>query len=225
MALDFQSFPAAPTTQTPAWQLQNPDFPPLVPSALDDEFLTTTLNPKWTWANQSTTALTFANSSAIFVPPVANTDNLRTISQAPPLSPWTIKTKVQLAFPGSDFHKAGICLRDNAGGKSLNLVICSVSSVYTAILMRYSADTTFATQALNTALGQRYVYLAVSYDGTTFTLYYSLDGIVYRSLGTETLANYIVTLGAIGLVAETHATSASQTFVFDWFRVTRSSTP
>ncbi len=222
MPQDFRGFPEAPSLVLPSYLSGGPDAPPAIAHPLNDEFNGTLLDPKWNWANQSTTTATFAKGSIIVTPPIGNTDNLRTIYQQTPLKNWTLITKISYSSAGADFHKAGIAIRDTGVGKSINWMLASISGVYTAVLFRYNNDTTYTSQALNTTIGQRSVYLAASQtSGSSISFFWSLDGINWTNAGSDSLIGFLGSVGFVGLTFENHTAATAMAFTVDYFRVTQ----
>ncbi len=98
------------------------DVPPTTANAMDDEFTGTTLAAKWTEVATGLPTLTFfgGNFLQMYQPKFAS-DQITSIYQPIPATPYTVVIKIALPAVSENYHYAGLLIRDSASGRMVKL--------------------------------------------------------------------------------------------------------
>jgi hypothetical protein len=173
------------------------DAPPATRNAMDDEFDGASLNSPnniWTWINQSTSTEVQQNSHAI-IEGLTNgtTDVVRFISQPLPSAPYTFTSKMSYHDPSqASFIFTGLILWESGTSKFLSFGWCVNGG--TLICVRANG-----TQPYSSSVGPipqqgpGKGYFQIGRSGSTLTFYYSVDGIVYDVLYSESVTAHFTT--------------------------------
>lgn len=201
----------------------SPDSPPVSPNAKDDEFPGSSLDPKWTWVNQSTATAAVSNSCLIMSIGGTGAVNENLLVQTAPATPWTITAKV-FAFGNARGVsgagcRMGLVARDSVSGHFYTHGFIGNGGNASIGPGWYTNTTTWANF---TGLGAfstwtNYVYFRISYAAPTTSFLWSFDGVKFFLLGTST--SYAP--DQIGLLVDSAVTGGFENcMVCDWFRVT-----
>jgi hypothetical protein len=221
---------------TPAWLNYHPDKPPSSPTSYDDEFDDTTgnsgtgngLNARWSWVNQGTSTISYADNRALLTPQVVNGTNIRAVMQGSlPSLPCEFTCK--LHFPWTDgfvtFQYAGMAVRHISGDDWFLIGIGSTSSTVIK-LQSYTGPAVTGPLAngvehWEVMLPPRYYRLRLA--GTDAIACISDDGISWRKVrsmpfGTAFSGN---TPDQIGFWSSPNNNVAGQApIICEWFRRT-----
>lgn len=148
-----------------------PEIPPTTPSAMDDEFNGSVLDPKWTKTDNNNHTLYFQNGFvSIQAASSNNTEKCVLITQPMPAdASWEFRAAITMQ--ASTYAAAGMVIRDSGTGKFIfakykeNGSGLLTTSLYTN-LNSCSSEPNGVTVALPT------IYLRITYDGTNFYFYY-----------------------------------------------------
>ncbi len=194
----------------------HPDIVPASPHAKDDEFNTASLDGKWSWLNQGSSAVAFNDPSGWATITPQTSTSWRGVTQAVPSGNWTVTAKLSAGFGHLQDGYAGIWIHGGTDGTGDVWCIGKDGAPGTVItrceqIAGYSfsgtRSNTNATWCVNAA------YLRVTWDGTNLQTWISLDGIRYQRF-TEFAPGYTPT--KFGVATKSNSGYASS---FDWFRV------
>lgn len=185
------------------------ELPPAVPSALDDEFETTTLDGKWTvFATDADITYTVSGGYLHIVDNSAAGPSLHGIYQAAPTAPYDIQAKI-------------LWSQDSLG---IGILLQQSSDDY-AVLWAYHPPTkqvdyiSIAPTMMDNDYGPvtdlEQLYLRVVDDSTNRKFYYSLNGVIWSLFGTVSNTD-IVTPDRIGIGFIANSTVAE--YAVEWFR-------
>lgn len=166
-----------------------------------------------TWDNQGTSTVTDGSGAMVLKPQVDNVIHGR--YKAAPSTPYDIYLRgevlLRLANPtGTQYTgQVGILLKDT-GGDNERLVFAigfehttgNVKHYWTG-MQRWSGASppVFSAQPFQAYTSSPWKWIRVNNDGTTLTLYASMDGRNWVTIGTETLAAYIDAAASYGVYA------------------------
>ena len=154
--------------------------------------LTVPVFGNFSWNNQAgATAATDPNGFSIGATGINGTDSLHGLLKAVPVStPWNVDIGfIPVNVRGSGVAGSGIQLRDSVGGKSLSMGVGSSNSCSLTV-QEWNSDTSFSGTnlvALTNFGISSLMFARISYDGTTYTFWFSWDNInyyKYASIGT-----------------------------------------
>lgn len=195
--------------------VNHPDIVPASPATEDDEFNAGSLDGKWSWLNQGSSAIAFNDPDGWATITPQTSTQWRGIVQAVPGGNWTVTARLSAGFGHEQDGYAGIwihggtdgtgdiwCIgKDGAPGTVITRCETMVSYSYTGI-----RSNTNVTWGVNVA------YLRVSWDGTNLRTWISLDGIRYQRF-TAFAPGYTPT--KFGIATKSNSGYSSS---FDWFR-------
>ena len=206
------------------------DSPPDTANAMDDEFDGSSLDSKWTWANQGAHAditVDGVGYARMILDSEAAVD-VHSLLQSAPSSPWTIRAKVQTDYKntvgGGAVQSFGLVAHTDNGGGFPNRFTTFTSRVSSTAAQlhigRWDNVTTmpFAISSTDLPVG-RPIYLEIDFDGTTIVYSYSLSGFDegFVVLGTEGINDWLFSVDDVGLcIFENN--SEEMCGVCDWFR-------
>lgn len=200
---------------------QNPiDEPPASPSAWDDEFNGSSLDAKWSWANQGTAAATFANGSIMIDFPAAS-EATRGIVQAVPSGDFTAIAKVSLIpFNNISYASFGVGVYNSSGGKS-SLIGRRTAGATRGFSYVKTLPTSNVAGAYSMGYGQETLYVKVIKTATDYTFYISFDGAIWFQYFTEAISTWIGAITHVGLFGWRYDNTASRKMygICDWFRI------
>jgi hypothetical protein len=209
------------------WVLNSPDNPPVSPGALDDEFTTNATlpgggSPLWTWNNQGGASATILNKRLTITAPAASGNNMRTLEQSTPATPWVFTTKISLnARPGQNYATMGFFLRDTVSGRCYAWgPVHDTNDNLT--LFKFSNTTSVASVPVaDLAPWTKSCYLQVADDGTNVDFRHSVDGFNFVSSFTEPRLTYLTSgVNRVGLCVCSNNASIPCIGSFLFFRQT-----
>jgi len=202
------------------------DQPPTSPNSKDDEFNDESLDAKWTWFNQSyledwDEGGTYTDSLYLQHPGWAST-RIAGINQSIPVGSFTMTAKVTWGGWYGDYTRVGIFLAENNSGSPGKMVFLWMGfDMYPRIrVQRFSDPSTWAAHLADMEYNANKVYFRISYDGTTYSFFYSEDGKGWVHLYKTTSLGF--TPGSIGIGIDKiflPVGYADSSAVIDWFRV------
>lgn len=209
----------------------DPNTHPQFPTPRDDEFEEGALDPKWTWVNQSSAVGVVFYGQFRLKPSNSASINHNSIVQPVVGATWGYTTRVSIGgMTGS--QEAGMIVRNSANNHFLTLSIYPSGGPMLLIQGFTDPNTYGGTTYLNSGfplapLGGEcpYVYLQITYDGTTIFFNYSLSGEAgtFVNVFTQTPGTFLGGVDSIGLSANSGTTSPTLVAAFDWFRENSSS--
>ena len=240
--------PAGPTTNlevtTPAGPAANitPDTHPSSPTVFDDEFeFGTSIDLTgarragalpWAWTNQNSSTAVVTQGSLVLTPIAGGGRNTAILLQS--LSgvsaPWTFTTKICADAIGSGAF-AGMVLGGTAG-----FVVFGISGTNNTTLrwnvQNQSNPTTLAGNVVTAPTlinvwnftgpaSSNALYLQINLTALALTFSASITGVPgsFVTIGTATLASFIVAVTGVGIAADLGGGGSSRG-VYDWFRKT-----
>lgn len=203
------------------------DVQPASPTAFDDEFNAGSLAAQWSWANQGTGTISFANSSIIMTTSSSGgLYNLHLIVEAVPgATPYTFTAKLWME-PENIVDVGGICLYDGTKIGAIEYVtaISPPASSFAGQIRQsnYATVTSAPTINLNTTnyAPSAPVFFQITNDGTHLTYRYSYSGLpgTFRQIWQETTGAFLGTITKVGLFF--YGYNGIPLFASDWFRRT-----
>jgi hypothetical protein len=165
---------------TNAYSLYNPDMVPGAPSAYDDEFNGTVLDPKWTTVNWGSILVKNVNSTASSCLYMQSANTGRTIScilQAIPAGDFTIYTKATLNNNSSGDCQVGLILSttNTTATGSQFVMMNNSTSTYTSPWTNFNTFGVWTTVATNGPIS----YFRYRRSGTTYYAGWSNNGIIW----------------------------------------------
>jgi hypothetical protein len=212
----------------------SPDDYPASPSAYDDEFEGASLSSIWTWLNQGSCSVTFADGMIRFWTPPNGNSGVQCIEQTVS-GTWKFRTKINSALMiPSNFCMVGLFVRDSTSGRMFRYTFqydggmklrCARLSDY----ITYNLNLAGTGKAIGDSAGLVAAsgwhirgYLEIEYDGTTFYFRYSKSGgdHDFEIVTQDTAASYVSAPDRIGIGLYNQNTAATATLgvTFDWFR-------
>lgn len=186
-----------------------------------------------TWDNQGTSTATDGTGALVFKPQVDG--GLHGRYKAAPSTPYDVYCRVQLhclstaaATAGLNMS-AGILLKDTGGdnerlaiGIYAERIAGDEQNTYAITVGRWSGASppVFSANAVLKYTLQPLAWVRINNDGTTITVYGSVDGRNWISVGSETLAAYIDGAASYGVFAEASANATECFAVFSYFSTT-----
>jgi hypothetical protein len=193
-----------------------------------DEFSAGSLDPKWSWLNQGTSAIAFKFSRLCMVPQKsgnpANTE-WRSLVQAAPSGSWAIRCRVSIysQIAGS---AGGLIIRNSGNSRLLTAVVYPrvagtnlwADKIDVADFSSYTAQNASRFLQNMGENSKRDYFLQLRYDGTTIYWDYSPDNVRYIPLGSIAKATYLGTPDQIGITGSSPDAATDGDTAFDWFR-------
>lgn len=215
---------------TGMWYPEDPrpvsiDTRPVSPSAYDDEFDGTSLDPKWSWFNQSSASISLANGSALMTTPAASGDNSRGIVQSETGASWTYRARIatgSLTNSGANYFGGGVVIRNSSGPK--NVMFLKLYANGWKLGAQTRTDTTYVGSIAEVTLAdyghrpEMFDYWEMSLASGTITLKYSPNGVSWRTIGSTTVAAYLGSITHVGLCVFVNNASYGAFTACDWFR-------
>lgn len=196
----------------------NPDAPPSVANAMDDEFDGVSLDARWSWANQSTSSYALGDMVSLLTINGVNNAEYRCLAQAVPVGSWIATTKVH--FGGNfwaDAYAALVILPATDGGIEALAIGKDGTNAETKVRAeRWTNWTTFGEERKGITYGPTHVYFRIYWDATASKAKFSLssDGVAWADLINWTTLS--ITPGRVGVAVR--GTALPQ--YFEFFRVT-----
>lgn len=124
-------------------------------------------------------------------------NNLRGLLKAIPSFPYTIDIGVTRTHPCSNSGWSGLQLRESSSGKSIFVGIIDQGSNEEVIFGTMSADNSSISSIANDSnCHVQYLFLRVTFDGTTYKAYFSFDNATYTKFITDETATSAFTSAA-----------------------------
>lgn len=209
-------------------QMIGPDAPPASANAMDDEFNAGSLDAKWSWRNQGSSAVAFDKSCAIMtVPDPGSGDYWALLEQTLPVGNWDFACR---CWPAGDAMltaaaaKVGLALVDSSSGKLMTVHMERGGTNYLGRVQRHTNVTTFSA-----TVGTQFdsddspmfhgCYYRVRFDGTNLRFYFGGNGVAWTQLHAETPASFLTTPDRVAIAVASNGThTQDMQGVFDWFR-------
>ena len=209
---------ASSGTTGSSFSYYDPDMPALSPTAQDDEFNGTVLDPKWTTVNWGSVVATDVNTTVPGSLYVHGTSLGRTIPaalQPLPAGDFTIWTKVSVTGRDTGDTAIGLILTDGAtagaGTQLINVTaINGVTQSYVAV--SYWTGFNAISTGVSTNYGDDMKYLRFRRAGTVYYTGWSTDGKTWTEGAPITLAFTPAYMGLTWSVYSTSGTSTSAEF-------------
>jgi hypothetical protein len=218
----------------PLGMSQEPEWPPSSPSAIDDEFTAASLDPSWTWINQSTSiaVATMNQQSRVLIdhPGIvsAGTDWALIVKSAP-ATPYQVFAKWwYIPSATTNFTFVGMIIRDSGTGKFMTF---HLDSTFTLNIATYNdpntyGGTTYFSQALDSATfpwnlwhkGMP-LYTSIYDDGNQLWFMISFDeGYSYKLCAQLSRTAFLANPNQVGLGSGTQASATQCGMSVDFFR-------
>lgn len=200
----------------------DPDAPPNSASALDDEFKGILPIPAWTEFDPNGD-LTFNTDNGLLDFSIATHAGYRIngLYQTIPDGDFTITTKVSLLTIEAQYSLAGLSLWEDPANTAkgiyvFSLVASNSGTNYVQLLRMTDYDTWSATTYTITSNSLiNTVYLRIRRSSTTYSFDFSLTGLGWKRLYSNTLAIIPTAFGPFG---STYATGITIKALFNFFR-------
>lgn len=210
----------------PSWAI-NPDQPPTTPNAMDDEFNSISVDPKWTVytdvAGQQ--SITTANNllELKYTSTAPNTGRYVSLLQPAPAGTWKFRTKMTLEGIMWSYTGGGVIVRNPSTNKNLwfsFLKHTSYGDGPTGYVGRFVGSAISSEVDLANAWDHTY-YIEIEYTGTHLNYKVSTSGVSYQTVYSEAITTF---LGGppeyVGVMLHPYSTAGGYTpqITFDWFR-------
>jgi hypothetical protein len=219
---DVTNLPNAVVNPTAAF---GADAAPASPGTLNDEFPGSVLSGSWTQVN---TPVINVAGSILGITAVANSGtNWFSVLKTAPGTPWTVVAKVTLIGLNAASAVCGLVLTD--GTATVNKLIVfgpTVVGVGAAneelAIYRYLNYTTFSGTSISIAMSGKSYYLSVQDTGTDLVYSFSLDGINFMQVFSESRTAFFTSGPTnVGLGIDEENAGISSILSCDWFRRTQ----
>lgn len=211
----------------PSWSI-NPDKPPTSANAMDDEFNDASIDGKWTSYTDAGGNASYTELNNLltlqYTSSASNTSRLISKLQTVPGGNWKFRTKMYIEGVSATYIGGGLVVRNTSNNKTLMVNFMKHASYgdgFTGIILRMNG-TTFSSETDLANLFSHIIYLEVEYDGTNIIFRSSASGMVYTTLHSETVANFLGTTPEfVGIGIHPWNTTSGivmPTFSYDWFR-------
>lgn len=159
----------------------------------------------YTWINQGTaSAVDNGNGISMTVPNPGGTQ-VRALAKTMAAGDFDVKLRIKGTTNGAATPAFGMFLQNNASGKLLLMAYePSGNNVY---FQRWNSVTSFNSQLAVRAIQPAFNWFRATRVGTTITYYFSLDGLDWISLGTDTEGGFAGTIDRVGFSANVNNTS------------------
>lgn len=173
--------------------------------------LTAPLLSAYTWINQGTaTAVDNGNGISLTAPNPGST-NVRALAKTMAAGDFDVKMRIKGTTNGAATPAFGMFLQNNASGKLLLMAYePSGNNVY---FQRWNGVTAFSATLATRAIQPQFNWFRATRVGTTITFYFSLDGLDWKSLGTDTEGGFAGTIDRVGFSANVNNTSLADILV------------
>ena len=178
----------------------------------------------FSWVNQG--SATAADGSYALSMSATNDSTLRMLVQNAPSAPYDVYMRIEdmilsnAAVTSSIFSTIGIVLRDGPNGDLLFLLLATErlsgdeQNLYYTALQRFTNTPAFSAEPLRRYNTRPFRWIRANVTSTTVTLYVSLDGVNWLSVGSETISTFVGAITQIGIGVMTGSgTTAHQALV------------
>lgn len=167
--------------------------------------LTAPLLSAYTWINQGTaTAVDNGNGISLTAPNPGGTQ-VRALAKTMAAGDFDVKMRMKGSTNGAATPAFGLFMQNNASGKLL--LIAYEPSANNLYFQRWTNVTTFSAGLVTRAINPSFNWFRATRVGTTITAYWSLDGLDWKSLGTDTEGAFSGTIDRVGFSANVNNTS------------------
>jgi hypothetical protein len=169
----------------------------------------------FSWLNQGTATATDTSKGILITND--NDNEIHALVQTPPSAPYDIYMRAEAAMSSSTAvtttieYYTSIILRDATGGDLIDVstfaqrVVGDEQISYGFSIIRWNSPTSFNANVLERRGLSRFKWLRVNVTSTTITVYISIDGFEWTSVGTETIATFVGQVTSVGLGARSNA--------------------
>ncbi len=161
----------------------------------------------YTWINQgSASAVDNGNGISMTVPNPGSTQ-IRALAKVMAAGDFDVKIRIKGITNGAVTPTFGLFLQNNASGKILLLGYEPAGN--TLYFQRWSGVTAFNSAVASRAIVPAFNWFRATRVGTTIEFFFSLDGLDWKSMGTELEATYTGTIDRVGFSANVNNTSTA----------------
>ena len=201
---------------------ENPiDLPPTSPHAMDDEFIDTVMDSKWSWINQGTSAWT-ENGRYGAMDLVSGGDHTRLLVQEAPAGDFTATAKLTIFGAKLNYHAFGLCLYNSANSRRIIYGKCNRSGYAGIHAIKFSTNTTYSSDPyLVGGWDTNFIYVRIRKVGISYSLDLSVDGDFWWEIFTESISNFLSAISHVGVgYFRNNTNGVTYKGRCDWFRVT-----
>jgi hypothetical protein len=182
------------------------------------------------WVNQGTATATDGTGALVFVND--NDNEVHILDQAAPATPYDVYCRAEAFMLSSSAVTVqidtsyGIILRDGVNGDFLECCINAArvsgdeQNTYSMVINRWTNATTYSATPLQRFSSLPFKWVRINNNGTTITLYTSVDGKNWTSVGTETIATFVGSITRIGLSVRGLSGNTNTIANFSYFSTT-----
>lgn len=183
-----------------------------------DEFITSSLEPKWAWTNKGSSSATVSGGSLTITAigsPVFLLEACDRIG-----TKWEIVAKISIAYGQTSGGYGGIMVYNSVNTRNTCIQIPSNAAVSSGIaVVQKRIGTGFNSNPTSFAMPGFTGYLKATCDGVLYSLRTSTDGVSYTSRFSETLATFLQgPITHVGFLST--GTGSGTQVVIDWIRRT-----
>lgn len=203
-----------------------PDSPPSNPTAWDDEFTAATLDPKWTWTNQ-TDATAVLTAGALVMTSSSTANSFSILTESAPTGTWTIEAKISMQGIEQlqDYDSFNLVVMDSATGHRAGFGVFAKSSNLGGGMevQEYSNLTDYFNDAYAYYYGLPvgHYYFRIAKDSANLTYSFSYDGSAYSTVLVEPMSTFVANPNLIGFQTwSTYSGSPINLFngIVEWIR-------
>lgn len=197
------------------------DIPPAVSHLMDDEFFDETMDAKWIWVNQGTSAWT-ENGRYGAIDLTSGSDHMRLLVQTAPVGDFTATAKVIILGPRLNYFNFGLCLYNSATGRRVVWGKCCRSGYSGMQAIRFTSNTSYSSDPyLQGGWDSSFVYVRIRKAGTTLYFDMSIDGEFWWTSFSEAITAFLATVSHVGLgYFRNNTNGITYRGACEWFRVT-----
>jgi hypothetical protein len=216
-----------------------PDAPPQSPTAMDDEFVGSSLNAIWTAFNGAVAPTTLVSNGWLDLTytPGASGLSMAGITQATPGTPWEVTAKLRATpkYEKTDsatvlvFYYFGLCIGD--GTKFVSFMLSpndqGINADSSVFISKWTNATTFSANygLTPTNFYFRYaggdIYMRIKDDGTNLLFSISRNGVSFQQVFSIARLNFLTSVSKVGIMAGAQGDAGFNTITScDWFRRT-----
>jgi len=202
------------------------DAPPTSSTSYDDEFTSTTLNPKWSTLNNDTDLTVIAsNPHGLTLRQATGVSGLAGVYQSSiPAGDFQIVAKIGLTFSGSitsQFWSGGIFIGGDLGTNPttdpIRLAALSRASGASSLKAQVWTDYNSFSSEASVSKNLTGCYLRIIKKGSLWQAHWSDDGIGWSPINNETSIGF--TPSTIGILVDNNSSGESQDVNIIYFRV------
>jgi hypothetical protein len=206
----------------------NPDDPPLVPSSMDDEFLDSAIDPKWSVYTDVPSTYSITEGDGVlkmeYTSNAANTYRVVSLLQSTPVGSWKVRSKINIEGTLWTYNLAGLIVRNSSNNKNMLCGLLKHTSMgdgLTGYFMRLNGAAIATEVDLANYFSQTF-YIEMENTGSNLICRLSTTGRAYQQIYSEPISNFMITAPEqVGVILHPYNTTSglfNPLITVEWFR-------